>query len=701
MTVDRDALRARLRALFLDELEQHVLVLNRGLVALEQGPAGGDTAVLVNQMFRSAHSLKGAAQAAAVEPVAGLCHALEAALARLRDGRADPGGVPLEPLFEAVDALATAGRQLREEGDVTGLPVTGIVRSLSATAGSAPAASATAGSPPAVERRPHAVAPERAEGDRRVQPTPAQSPERSTLTAVRVPAGRLEALLSRAGEMVLACERVHAVATRSASPEAAAADRLLTSAQRALADAVRQTGMVPFSEACAGLDRVTRDVAHAAGKQASLVVRGGDVEMDRPILDGLREPLLHLVRNAVDHGIEPASERVAAAKQPSGTVTVEASLQGAMVAVAVSDDGRGIDAERVRTAAARRGIGASRGDHGDDVLDLVFAPGVSTAPFVSEVSGRGVGLDAVRAGVEALGGSVGIESRPGAGARVTLLVPVTRSVTRVVLVASGQEVVALPTSGVVRMASASVDDLRVVEGRTMLLSGGRLLPVASLSHALGTDVAEPAPGAPLHVVIVDTQAGDAVLVVDGLVSEQEAVVKPPPPRLAGLPGVLGATILPTGRVALVVNPATAVRTAMGSARPLPAPVGAEEPPLRRRVLLVDDTLTTRTLERSILETAGYDVVVAVDGANALEVLEAQGADVDAVVSDVNMPRMDGLALCEAVRSSSRLRHLPVVLVTSLASEEDRRRGVEAGADAYIAKSEFDQSMLLDTLARLL
>ncbi|HUP69370.1 MAG TPA: response regulator [Acidimicrobiales bacterium] len=718
MSLDCEALQVRLRALFLDELDEHVIVLNRGLVSLEQGSAGADFTELVNEMFRSAHSLKGAAQAAAVKPVATLCHGLEASLARLRDRRAVPEGFALEPLFQAVDTLAIAAGKLRQGGDVSDLPVAPIVRSLSADgadradrADRADEVPAGAGADRAMSPRPEPVA---APAPAAPAAQPAQAPAAQAPAAqaaaqpaqagIRVPAARLEALLGRAGEVLLACERMHGVAAEAASPEAAAADRVLVNAQHALADALRQAGMVPFSEACAGLERVTRDVANAAGKQAALVVKGGEVEMDRPVLAGIREPLLHLVRNAVDHGIEAPGSRLAAGKPASGTVSLEASLRGVMVAVTVSDDGAGIDSGAVKAAAARRGISSDLDDDGDVLRDLVFTPGVSTAPLLTEVSGRGVGLDAVRAGVEAIGGSVAIESTPGAGSCVTLLVPVTRSVARIVLVAGGQEMAALPTSGVLRMARFGADDLRAVDDRTMLLLGERLVPVAWLADALGAESERPAAGSSLTGVVVETPGGEAVLVVDQLIAEQEAVIKPPPARLSGLPGVLGTTILPTGQVVVVVNPATCVRMETSRSAPLPIQNGdGDGGPVRpRRVLLADDTLTTRTLERSILETAGYEVVVAVDGMNALELLEADGgAGVDAVVSDVNMPRMDGLSLCEALRASNQLRHLPVVLVTSLASEDDRRRGVEAGADAYIAKSEFDQSMLLDTLARLL
>lgn len=690
-----DALQARLRLLFLDELDEHVLVLNRGLVTLEQEVPATRAGELVNELFRSAHSLKGAAQAAAVEPVAVICHGLESALANLRDQGPEAEIPPLEPLFQAVDALATVGRRMREDGDISQLPVAAIVRALSAAGGRGGGDQPVAGAAVPVRAQPPAVGPEPVPGELVVAPPLPVTPQ----AAARVPAARLEALLSGASEILLACEGVHAAVRASRAPETASAARVLASAQRALTDAVRQAGVVPFAEACAGLDRVVRDVARSTGREVRLVVTGGDVELDRAILESLRDPLLHLVRNAVDHGIEPPQARASAGKDRTGSLTVAASVEGDRVAVTVADDGGGVDADAVRAAAARRGMGAS-GPETDVLGDLVFAPGVSTAPLLTEVSGRGVGLDAVRAAVEALGGSVALESTPGAGTRVTMLVPVTRSVIRVLLVTAGGETFALPTSGVGRIIRARAQDLRSTTGRTVLCVDGGLLPAAWLSDAVGTGERSER-STLLDGLVVDAAGGEAVLVVDGVMAEQEAVMKPPPARLAGLAGVLGATILPGGRVVVVVNPATIVRLALERARP--AVVEASEAPAQsRRVLLVDDTLTTRTLERSILETAGYEVVAAVDGVHALELLESPGDfGFDAVVSDVNMPRLDGLGLCAALRSSERFARLPVVLVTSLASEDDRRRGVDAGADAYIAKSEFDQSKLLDTLARLL
>lgn len=718
MTVDREALRRRLRALFVDELDEHVGVLNRGLLSLEQGGGGAEAAEVVNELFRSAHSLKGAARAAEVAPVETVCHRLEDVLARVRDGTMPPEG-NLDELFRTVDFLAGAGRQLRSGAEVAPEDMAEALGALAVLEGARRLPDQARAAPqPQTQREP--------EPERRV---PAAAPAGDG-ASVRVPARRLETLLNQAGEVLLAGQRVHSLADEISTATdallsqkraggaahaagqveealAEAGDRLVALARaanttdrhlsgvaQALVEGVRQARMLPLANACEGLPRAVRDLARAADKEVRLDLVGADVELDRPILEGLRDPLLHIVRNAVDHGIELPEERRRAGKDPTGSVTVSCRLQRGNVVVTVADDGRGIDPAGLRAAAERRGV-AVTGDDPASLVELAFVPGLSTSSMVTEISGRGVGLDAVRACVEALGGSVRISSAPGRGTEVTLDLPLTLSAVRVLLVAVGEEVLALPSAAVTRLVRLVADDLRVVDDRPVALLDGQAVPVLHLGAAVGFGEA-PAPAEVLEAVLVDYPGGQALLVVDGLVSEEEVVMKPAGERLAGLRAVLGATILPTGRVVMILNAASCARTGLAGRAPVLARGEGQARPTR--VLLVEDTITTRALERSILEGAGYEVLVAVDGADGWRLLQERGADI--VVSDVNMPRMDGLALCETVRSSGRFRELPFVLVTSLASEEDRRRGVEVGADAYIVKGDFDQELLIETIERL-
>ena len=481
----------------------------------------------------------------------------------------------------------------------------------------------------------------------------------------------------------------------------AADDRQLDRAAALLDEEVRRVRMLPFAEACQGLERAARDVAHACGKQVEVVVEGGDVELDRSILEGLKDPLLHLVRNAVDHGLEPPDGRAEAGKPACGRVTVSAALRGAQVEVVVADDGRGIDLEALRAQARRRGL-AEPAD-GGDLFRLIFLPGFSTAPTVTNISGRGVGLDVVKARLEDLHGAIDLTSEPGLGTRFTLAVPLTLTTLRALLVAAGGQVFAFATTNVVKLVRVGPGDFRPVQGREVLTLGGAPLPVASLAETLGLPEREPAEADARRPGLV-VAAGERrmAFLVDELLAEQEVVVKGLGARIRRVRHASGATILPTGRVALVLNAAHLVRSALGRA-PAVARAGVAAGPeargARRRLLVVDDSVTTRTLEKSMLEAAGYEVATAVDGEAAWQLLQEQG--VDLLISDVDMPRMDGFALTEAVRRSARLSGLPVILLTSLASERDRARGVEVGADAYIVKGAFDQKDLIETIEQLL
>jgi two-component system chemotaxis sensor kinase CheA len=696
-------LQQRLRALFAEELDDGLQLLGPGLLSLEEQAGHASGAELVRELFRAAHSLKGAAHAAAVPEAVAICDRLETVFAAVRDGERVPDAALVTQLLAETDTLSSLASRLHD----TAAPVSSVPSGRAPVARPDPRTGSAATSEPA--------------------PVPAQ-PSGS----LRVTADRVDEVLRQAGEGLVASRRLHAVveqATRAAEEvetargrlrsalhrersdavpagldtlldDAAravtalartveATDRTLHHASSGVADAVQRLRTEPFGAACSSLDRVVRDIAVSTGKSARLTVVGSDVDVDRDVITALRDPLLHLVRNAVDHGLEAPDVRSAAGKPATGSVEVIAALEGSLLHVTVRDDGAGIDTARLRDAAAGRGLPLP-----DDDAELPFVAGLSSRDDVTDVSGRGIGLDAVRARLEQLGGSVQMTSQAGTGTGVQLTCPVTLAVLRVLLVRAGGQVVALPTSSVERVSQVDRQELREVEGQVLLTLGRRSVRAVSLAEALGFSV-DPAVGDvdPLGVVV--PRGGDAVLVTDGLLDELEVAVQPVPVRLAGAAGVLGITVSAGGLPAVVVNPVAVGRSSSPFAvRTAPAPQTAAV-----RILLAEDTVTTRALERSILEAAGYSVAVAVDGADAWEQLQADGADL--VVSDVDMPRMSGIDLCRRIRSSPQLRELPVVLVTSLDSSEDRKRGLEAGADAYVAKSEFQQGTLLDAIARLL
>jgi two-component system, chemotaxis family, sensor kinase CheA len=476
--------------------------------------------------------------------------------------------------------------------------------------------------------------------------------------------------------------------------------RALDRSAQALDERVHEVRMVPFAEACAALYRTVRDLAARERKPTELVVEGGDTELDRSIVDGLRAPLLHLVRNAIDHGIESSDERSLAGKPARSRLLITAALRGELVEVTVRDDGRGIDLPAIRERLQRRGVEVPADDQ--ELVRTIFDAGFSTAAVVTDVSGRGVGLDVVRSQVEGMRGAVGVTFEPGRGACFTLTLPLTVTTLRALLLRCGSEVLALPSSSVVKLVRAEPSQLSLVQGREMLLTEASPVPLVSLAELLGVEAQLPAAGnLRLPVVVLGLLGTKVAFAVDELIAEQDVVVKPLGRRVRRLRHVSGATILPNGRIALLLHPSDLLRSAQGRmpSRRAGAVFQVELRPARKRLLLVDDSATTRTLEKSILEAAGHDVIASADGATAWQLLQEGGADL--VVSDVEMPGMNGFALTQTIRSSKRFRDLPVILLTSLDSEQDRARGLEAGANAYLVKSAFDQTNLLETIRQLL
>jgi len=464
---------------------------------------------------------------------------------------------------------------------------------------------------------------------------------------------------------------------------------------------VHNARLLAFGESCEGLQRVVRDLAKSAGKDIMLIIEGAGLELDRAIIEGARSALMHLVRNALDHGIETPAERVANGKPPRSKLSVRAAVRGDRVEISVSDDGRGIDLDALRAQAQLRGIDPPEDQR--ELIALIFRPGFSTAKMVTDVSGRGVGLDVVCTQVESLRGELEVEFERGQGTTFRLRLPLTAGSLRGLLVQTAEQLFALPNSYVQSLMRVGPDSIAKSEGREMLLTVNGPVPLCSLRDVLGLASAElpdAAGNGRLNVVVLAADGRSVGLSVDRWHTEQELVLKPFGRRVRRLRHVSAAAVLPTGQVSLVLKPHELVRTAY-ALRPrrtlIPALAPAELK--KKRVLLADDSVTTRTLEKSILESAGYEVITAPDGEQAFRLLLERGADI--VVSDVEMPRLDGFGLAEAIRKSARFRDLPVVLLTALSSEEDRARGLAAGASAYLVKTAFDQDNLLKTLRQLM
>ena len=674
----KDDIRARLLAMFTAEAEEHLQAMSASLLTLARDPAAPEARAAAETMFREAHTLKGAARSVGRTDVETLCQEMESLLSRVSRGELALGRALAEELRVGLDGLA---RRL-----------------------TAPAAGA----------EPPAPAPSSAAAD-------TERPAAVTGDFVRLRTAKLDALVLQAEELLIAklaaAERVREAEAVGALVErradlgtlGARARELLAHLRRdarTLAGAVdgllaesQRLRTMPAAPILDGLALMVHDLARELGREVEWSATGGELELDRKVLQALKEPVIPLVRNAVDHGVEPPDERARAGKPRRSRVAVTVrALEGNRIELAVADDGRGIDLARVRAAAIRaRLLGAEQAEalSDDAALALVYRSGLSTSPVITAVSGHGLGLAIVRERVGQLGGMLQLETRPGAGTTVRAVVPAAIATFRGLLVRAGAIPVLLPMDSVDAVIRIVPEEARYVEGRAAVAWRDQTLLLAPLAELLGLARATRPPGAKQPCVVVRAGTDRAALLADEVDGELEVLAKPLEPPLVRVRHVSGIGILGTGQLALILRPADLLQAAAaGVAVPTSAPARPRTP----SVLVVDDSITTRAMEKNLLEAAGYAVRVAVDGADAWAQLRSE--PVDLVVSDVDMPRMDGFELTARIRADRRLGELPVILVTALESREDKERGIEVGANAYVVKSSFDQSNLLDIIRRL-
>jgi two-component system, chemotaxis family, sensor kinase CheA len=470
-----------------------------------------------------------------------------------------------------------------------------------------------------------------------------------------------------------------------------------------LQEDVRRTRLQPIATVFEAFPRMVRDIARTLGKQIDFVLEGGETEMDRSLNERMKSPLLHLLRNAIDHGIETPEARLAAGKPAKATLRLRAAQVGSNIQIVVQDDGGGIDVERVvARAIERKLLSAEEAKTIDrqEAIWLIFRSGFSTATAVSEISGRGIGMDVVRQNVEEIHGMIDVATEQGVGTAITLVLPLTVATTLVLLVKCSQQTFAIPVTNINRIARLAVDKIGYLEGSPVIQMEQPILLV-HLSHVLGLGLGTAKATPTVTAVVLGLAERRVAVLIDELLGIQEVVVKGLPPPFHRVKNIAGASILGSGDAVTILNVADILRSVRrGSTDSLPAfgqKKAVEKP--RPWILVADDSMTTRTLEKNILEMAGYRVHPVADGQEAWEVLQKRTFDL--LVSDVNMPRMDGFALTATVRQHSQTQNLPVILVTSLDSADDRKRGVEAGADAYIVKGAFDQQQLLDTVQSLI
>ena len=807
-------IRAQIINSFRAELEEHIQTMTSGLLAIEQDQlAGEQRRARLEDIFRAAHSLKGAARAVGVTVVEQAAHSLESVLDSLLRGKLMPFPALFSACYETLDAIQSV-QAAYEAGETTpparilqamaGLEQIGIAGQSAAVVSSpaeatpepapapaAPVEPAMPRSPTAEVETPPSVRPERLASARQSdlagpapvanvppvqsappQPIPVASEGSQRLfdndETIRVKVTKLDSLMDQLSELLIMKIRTEQrlVQVREVqalmdswqkewSPLRNAYSHLLrqqvtgaisiglgkdnlrlleylgesqehvrtaqallnTLAREYAGDAsqmslavddleqeVKRLRMLPLSIITAPFGRMVRDLSLEAGKEATLQIVGGDTELDKRVLEQIKDPLIHMLRNAVDHGIETPKQRLACGKSRVGAITLSAQQVGKDVVITIADDGAGLDIEAIRRSVARQGKADAQALTSQELADYVFKIGVSTSPIITDLSGRGVGLDVVRRNIEALHGQCTVAWTEGVGTSFTIVIPLRLTGSRGLLVRVAGQVYAIPNSAVEFILAVRPAEIIRLGGHDAIRHRGASIPLVRLADVLAVS----RPSAPRHdeeipVVILASADRRMAFVVDELVGEQEIVIKGLGKQLLHVNGLAGATIMGNGEVVLILNASDLVKFALKNDRPgvavFSTPV-ADPGPSQRRILIVDDSITTRTLEKNILEAAGYRVELAFDGQEALNAITANGLP-DLVVSDVAMPRVNGFELTRRIKNSAQTAALPVILVSSLDSAEDRAQGIDAGAEAYITKGSFDQNNLLETIEQLL
>ncbi|RIJ00976.1 hybrid sensor histidine kinase/response regulator [Achromobacter sp. K91] len=738
---------ASLLELFQLETRTQVEVLNKGLLALEHDPT---SAPQLEACMRAAHSLKGAARIVDLHPAVRIAHAMEDCLVEAREGRLRLQAADIDALLMGADLLqrvATPGVELGSEIDE-------LVTRLS-NAPALPAAQAAAPVPkpsdflppiPVLDEPPAAAVQRRSsdaglgEGER----------------VLRVTADTLNKLLGLSSETLveshwiapfgasmLRLKRMQAGAVQALDGvrAALAGQALDAQAQAALDDALRivqqcqqelsqRTGEVdefgwrmghlaqrlydtalacrmrPFGDGVGGMARMVRDVGRALGKQVRLEIEGESTQVDRDILEKLDAPLMHLLRNAVDHGIEMPQDRLAAGKPAEGRIRLSARHAAGMLLIELSDDGAGISLDRLRVEVVQRKLAsaetAARLTEAE-LLEFLFLSGFSTRGEVTEISGRGVGLDVVQTMVRQLRGAVRIQQQTGQGTRFMLEMPLSLSVVRSLLVEVQEEIYAFPLAYVNHALHVRAEDIEQLEGHQHFRFMDRQIGLVSARQILRTGGAGPA-SETVCVVLVGDHDRLYGVAVDRYVGERTLVVQPLDPRLGKVQDVMAGALMDDGTPLLILDVEDMLVSVQklvegGQLSRVDGAGAAEQARRRKRVLVVDDSLTVRELERKLLLNRGFDVAVAVDGMDGWNMLRSEAFDL--VVTDVDMPRMDGIELVSRIKADPKLQGLPVMVVSYKDREEDRRRGLDAGADYYLAKGSFHDDALLDAVEDLI
>lgn len=724
---------------FRDETVENIRSLNKAALAIDrEGVTPGERREHIDTMFRAMHTIKGSARILGFDQPAQIAHAFEHILSEVRDNKRTLTSAMIDRLLRAGDVLQELIQTLAE-GNQPDIDVAEVLASLHID--DEPLLS---GTPSSVDPSPPAT-----------PDAPSSSRSRSRLApTVRVRVDQLDLLLNLAGEllverqvhqthisaleeMVLMCTQQQRALQalegelrrmRFSAFEQAAIDRTLkqalmvgaashihikqqldhfihhsTQTSQLVLDLEREVMMIrlqPLRSLFANLPRATRELGRVSGKEIDLVLVGEDTELDRKIIEAIHEPLIHLLRNAIDHGLESPEQRIKQGKPAFGRIEIKAQATGTHVHISISDDGAGMDTHKLRQAAVQQGLMSSEAAarlSETEALELIFLPGFSTAPTVTDISGRGVGMDIVRTNIIDLGGQVHIATIPNRGTTTTLVLPLTLVTSRVLVVREHEHTFALPVAGCQGCVWTDIANVHVIDHQPHIDYNTQSIPLFRLADLLELGSKPLLDNQRIPTIVVGTDKSSIALLVDQIVDELEVVVKPLGQLLEPLRQYSGSTQLGNGQLILLLNHVTLVQLA----RQTTTHLLIQSTALRRksRIMVVDDSATIQRLYQSMLQAAGYIVTTANDGQEALEQLSTTA--VDLLITDVEMPRMNGFELIKHLRTTLAANNLPIIIISSLARDDYMQQTLEVGAQAYIVKSAFHHLSFLETVQNLL
>ncbi|HCJ66783.1 MAG TPA: hypothetical protein DHV62_05510 [Elusimicrobia bacterium] len=702
---------------FRASVEESLQKLSQGILLLEKEPSNKS---LLEEIQREAHTLKGSVNMLGWNSIGKIVHQIEGLLTEFTEKRQYFNSAIADLLLATLDIIDLL-IESEVSGEESGIDVEGICSELEKAKTELPTGEKIAVS------------------QQREKISKISAPEET----IRIHTDKIDNLISLIGELTISQMNAQEWLNKFSQliPLVKEIDRLKVNKEltegiltifrehsdsisslellvKKLEETAMSLRMLPISAITTYFPRTVRDLAREYNKKVELEIKGAETELDKKILEMVKDPLLHILRNAVAHGIEKPEERIAQGKPERGRITLNTYQEGDHVYVEIEDDGEGIEVNKVKEIALKKGlvsIEEIKGLTDEELVYLIFKPGFTTTETVTEVSGRGVGLDVVKKNItENLIGQVKVETKVGQGTKFILILPLTLAVIHALLVEVNKEVFAFPATNIELIIRVKPEEILQVEGREAVRINERTVPVVKLAEVLklpfeervsSDNLVNKGTNKKMPVVVVNYAGQRIGFIVDRLVNEQDMVIRNLSEPIRKVKNIIGATILGAGEPVLILH----IPELMDSAQVLPAGTknsfGIENSPKDtppesdHTILLVEDFFTTRELEKSVLESWGYHVDIATNGEEALKKIALRKYDL--VITDIQMPHIDGFTLCEKLKGDERYKDIPIIIVSALEKEEEKRKGLTVGADVYITKSAFEQKILIEAIERLI